>query len=39
MEDQGLMNGLNIYCGQVTHPAVAKALSFNYHEPKEVMLA
>jgi alanine dehydrogenase len=39
MEDQGLMNGLNIYCGQVTHPAVAKALSLNYHEPKEVMLA
>jgi alanine dehydrogenase len=33
-----LQNGLNIYQGKVTHPAVAAALDHRYYAPQEVLI-
>lgn len=30
----GLMDGLNVFKGTITHPAVAGALGLNFHDPK-----
>jgi alanine dehydrogenase len=37
LEDAGLRDGLNVHCGQVTHPAVADALGHRYVPPVDAM--
>lgn len=37
LEDKHLLNGLNVYCGEVTHAAVAEALGLNYVEAQELL--
>jgi len=39
LDDQGLRNGLNVHCGQVTHPAVADALGYTYIPPVDALRA
>lgn len=39
MDDVHLLNGLNICCGMITHPEVAKAFSKDYVEPKSLLAA
>ncbi|MEE9588316.1 MAG: alanine dehydrogenase [Hyphomicrobiaceae bacterium] len=36
-EDPHLMNGLNVYAGHVTHPAVAEDLGYDYVDPKSIV--
>ena len=36
-EDEGFMNGLNTYQGQMTCQAVANALNMPYKNPKELL--
>jgi len=36
-EDPHLMNGLNVYAGHVTHPAVAEDLDYDYVDPKSIV--
>jgi alanine dehydrogenase len=37
--NQALLNGLNIYRGQVMHPAVAKAFNLPYISPQKALVA
>lgn len=37
LEDTHLRNGLNVYKGKITHPAVAEALDYKYYSPLEVL--
>jgi alanine dehydrogenase len=37
LEDAGLRDGLNVHCGQITHPAVAEALGYRYVPPVDAM--
>ncbi len=39
LDDAGLREGLNIHCGQVTHPAVAEALGYPYVPPVDALRA
>ena len=36
-EDRNLMNGLNVHHGQITHPAVARALGYDFTHPEEAI--
>lgn len=36
-DDQYLMDGLNVHAGQVTHPAVAEDLGYDYVDPKTLV--
>lgn len=36
-EDEHLLQGLNVYRGQITHPAVAEALGEAYRDPSELL--
>ena len=38
LEDMHLLNGLNVYKGQVTYQAVANALSLDYKEPEQLLV-
>ncbi len=37
LDDPGLRDGLNIHCGQVTHPAVAQALGYSWMPPVDAL--
>ncbi|UCG73251.1 MAG: alanine dehydrogenase [Chromatiales bacterium] len=37
LENRGLRDGLNVHCGQITHPAVADALGYRYVPPVDAM--
>ena len=37
LENPGLRDGLNVHCGQITHPAVAGALGYRYVPPVDAM--
>jgi len=37
LEHSGLRDGLNVHCGQITHPAVAEALGYPYVPPVDAM--
>ena len=39
LDDAGLREGLNIHCGQVTHPAVAEALGYPFVPPVDALRA
>lgn len=39
LADAGLMEGLNVYQGKVTHPAVASAHDLPYHAPHDLLMA
>jgi alanine dehydrogenase len=39
LKDPDLRNGLNIYKGRVTHPAVAEAIGAQYLSPVEALAA
>ncbi len=39
LDDPGLRDGLNIHCGQVTHPAVAQALGYSWMPPVDALRA
>jgi len=39
LDDPGLRDGLNVHCGQVTHPAVAEALGYRYVPPVDALRA
>lgn len=36
-DDRFLRDGLNVHNGQITHPAVAKALGYDYHAPMQAL--
>jgi alanine dehydrogenase len=38
-EDPHLLNGLNVYRGKITHPAVAGALGMQYADPRKMITA
>lgn len=37
LQDAGLRDGLNVHCGQITHPAVAEALGLPFVPPVDAM--
>jgi len=39
LDDPHLLNGLNVHQGQVTYKAVADVLSYDYGNPKELLMA
>ena len=39
LDDAGLRDGLNVHCGQVTHPAVAEALNYSFVPPVDALRA
>ncbi len=39
MDDVHLRNGLNVYCGQITHQAVARDLGFTYQASEKAIAA
>jgi alanine dehydrogenase len=39
LDDAGLRDGLNVHCGQVTHPAVAEALGYSWLPPVDALRA
>ena len=39
LDDPGLRDGLNVHCGQVTHPAVAEALGYSWLPPVDALRA
>ena len=39
LDDAGLRDGLNVHCGQVTHPAVAEALGYSFIPPVDALRA
>jgi alanine dehydrogenase len=39
LDDPGLRDGLNVHCGQVTHPAVAEALGYAFIPPVDALRA
>jgi alanine dehydrogenase len=37
LDDPGLRDGLNVHCGQITHPAVAEALGYSWLPPVDAL--